>query len=99
MTFRVKLHGQIRKAAGLEEIEIPSTANTVGELLEELVRKLNPDVSRYMFDPRTSEMSPALVLLVNGHSVKMLEGLRTRLVERDSVTIDSVDVIEMVGGG
>jgi len=38
-------------------------------------------------------------MLVNGHSVKMLEGLRTPLLEHDMVTIDSVDVLEIVGGG
>ena len=44
-------------------------------------------------------MSPSLILLVNGHSVKMLEGLNTPLLEKDAITIDSVDIMEIVGGG
>jgi hypothetical protein len=44
-------------------------------------------------------LSPSLILLVNGHSVKMLEGLNTPLLEKDAITIDSVDIMEIVGGG
>jgi molybdopterin converting factor small subunit len=95
----VKLHGRFRTAVGSEEIDVGSKVQTVGELLEELSSRLGPDTSRYLFDPGTSEMSPTLVLLVNGHSVKMLDGLRTRLAEADTVTVDSVDIIEVVGGG
>jgi len=99
LPIKVKLHGRIRTAVVSDEIELPGAVNTAGELLEGLVRKLGPDVSRYIFDPGTNEMSPTLVLLVNGHSIKMLEGLRTTLVERDTVSIDSVDIMEIVGGG
>jgi len=95
----VKLHGRVRAAAGTDEIELPHTVKTAGELLEELMRRLGPGFSRYIFDPGTHEISPTLVLLVNGHSIKMLEGLSTTLVERDTVTIDSVDIMEIVGGG
>jgi molybdopterin converting factor small subunit len=99
MPVLVKLHGRVRTAAGSDEIVLPGTVKSVGDLLEELMRRLGPDFSRYLFDPGTKEMSPSLVLLVNGHSVKMLDGLNTPLVERDTITIDSVDIIEIVGGG
>lgn len=99
LPIKVKLHGRLRTAAGSEEVLLQGKLNTAGELLEELMRRLGPDVSRHIFDPGTQEMSPTLVLLVNGHSIKMLEGLKTRLVESDAVTIDSVDIMEIVGGG
>jgi molybdopterin converting factor small subunit len=99
LSVKVKLHGRLSRAAGSEEIELPSTVNTVGDLLEELVHRLGPNGGRYVFEPGTNEISPTLVLLVNGHSVKMLEGLRTPLVEQDLVTVDSVDIMEIVGGG
>lgn len=99
MAIRVKLHGRVRTAAGSDEIEVAETVKTVGDLLEELTRRIGPDFSRYIFDPGTKEMSANLIMLVNGHSVKMLEGLRTPLLEHDMVTIDSVDVLEIVGGG
>jgi molybdopterin converting factor small subunit len=99
MSILVKLHGRLRIAAGADEIEIPEKARNVGDLLEELTRRLGPEVRRYIFDPGTKELSPSLIVLVNGHSVKMLEGLNTRLLEKDAITIDSVDIMEIVGGG
>lgn len=86
-------------AAGSDEIQLPGTVRNVGDLLEELTRRLGPEVRRYVFDRGTEELSPSLVVLVNGHSVRMLEGLNTPLLEKDDVTIDSVDIMEIVGGG
>jgi molybdopterin converting factor small subunit len=99
MSIRVKLHGRLRMAAGSDEVEIPEKVRNVGDLLEELTHRLGPEVRGYMFDPGTKELSPSLVVLVNGHSVKMLEGLNTPLFEKDAITIDSVDIMEIVGGG
>jgi molybdopterin converting factor small subunit len=99
MPIRVKLHGRIRTAAGSDEIELPSAVKSVSDLIEELMRKLGPDGDCYIFDPGTKEMRQSLVLLVNGHSVRMLEGLSTPLVEGDNVTVESIDFIEIVGGG
>jgi molybdopterin converting factor small subunit len=99
MGLRVKLHGRFRMAAGTDEIEVPNTVGNIAELLEQLTNKLGLDVRNYMFEAGTGELSPRLIILVNGHSVKMLDGLRTHLAERDSITIDSVDIMEVVGGG
>jgi molybdopterin converting factor small subunit len=86
-------------AAGSDQIELPETLKNVGELLEELIRRAGPEARQYVFDPGTKELSPSLIMLVNGHSIRMLEGLNTPLLEKDAVTIDSVDIMEIVGGG
>lgn len=99
MPIKVKLHGRFRMAAGTDEIEVPDTVRNVGHLLEQLTRRFGSDVRNYMFEEGTKELSPRLIFLVNGHSVRMLEGLRTPLIGRDSIMIDSVDIIEVVGGG
>jgi len=99
MPVRVKLHGRLRMAAGSDEIELPVTVRNVGDVLDELIRKVGPEVRQYIFDPGTKELSPSLIMLVNGHSIRMLEGLSTPLLEKDLVTIDSVDIMEIVGGG
>jgi len=99
MPIRVKLHGRLRIAAGLDQMDLPETLKNVGELLEELIRRAGPQARQYVFDPGTKELSPSLIMLVNGHSVRMLEGLSTPLLEKDTVTIDSVDIMEIVGGG
>jgi len=99
MSILVKLHGRLRMAVGADEVEISEKARNVGDLLEELTRRFGPEVRRHIFDPGTKELSPSLIVLVNGHSVKMLEGLNTRLLEKDAITIDNVDIMEIVGGG
>jgi molybdopterin converting factor small subunit len=99
MPIRVKLHGRIRIAVGSDQIELPETLTNVGELLEELIRRTGPEARRYVFDPGTKEPSPSLIMLVNGHSIRMLEGLNTPLLEKDTVSIDTVDIMEIVGGG
>ena len=99
MPIRVKLHGRLSITAGSDEIEIPEKVRNVGDLLDVLMQKLGPEARKYIFDPGTRELSPSLILLVNGHSVKMLEGLNTPLLEKDAIMIDSVDIMEIVGGG
>lgn len=99
MPIRVKLHGRLRMAAGTDQIELPVTVKNVGDLLEELVQRAGPETRQYIFDPGTKELSPSLIMLVNGHSIRMLEGLSTPLLEKDTVSIDSVDIMEIVGGG
>jgi molybdopterin converting factor small subunit len=85
--------------AGSDQIHVAETVTSVGGLLEELTKRLGPEARRYIFDPGTKELSPTLIVLVNGHSVRMLEGLNTPLLEKDAITVDSVDIMEIVGGG
>lgn len=99
MPICVKLHGRLRMAAGSDEVEIPEKVRNVGDLLEELAQRFGPEVRAYVFDPGTKELNPSLIVLVNGHSVKMLQGLNTPLLEKDAIMIDSVDIMEIVGGG
>lgn len=85
--------------AGSDELEISDEVRNVSDLLEQLTRRLGPDVRDYMFEKGSEELSPRLIVLVNGHSVRMLQGLKTSLAIRDTVTLDSVDIMEVVGGG
>jgi len=86
-------------AAGTDQIELPETVKNVGDLLEALIQRTGPQARQYVYDPGTRELSPSLIMLVNGHSIKMLEGLDTPLLDKDTVTVDSVDIMEIVGGG
>jgi molybdopterin converting factor small subunit len=86
-------------AARSDQIELTETVKNVGDVLDELVRIVGPEVRPYIFERGTRELSPSLIMLVNGHSIRMLEGLDTPLLEKDAITIDSVDIMEIVGGG
>jgi len=98
-TIRVRLHGRPRATAGVEEIEINQSVQTFRELLNVLTQMLGKGFGSHLFERDTSNVGSNIILLVNGHSIKMLEGLETPLVDKDTVTIDSVDILEIVGGG
>jgi molybdopterin converting factor small subunit len=97
--MRVKLHGRFRMIARSEEIEVPDNVKNVGDLLEQLTRRLGSDIRSYLFETGSDELSPRVIVLVNGHSIRMLDGLKTPLAGQDTITIDSVDIMEVVGGG
>jgi len=99
LVIRVRLHGKPRMIAGLEEVEVSKPVRTVRDLLEELALMLGKDFGSYLLDPSVRAVGSSVILLVNGHSIKMLEGLETTLLDKDTVTIDSVDILEIVGGG
>ncbi len=99
MAIRVKLHGRLRMVAESDRIDLTETVRNVGDLLDALIRRIGEEAEKYIFDPGSRELSPSLILLVNGHSIRMLDGLNTQLTEKDDVTIDSVDIMEIVGGG
>lgn len=91
--------GALRQAAGCESIQLSETPKTVGELLDLLAEKLGEKFRERVYDSREKALKTALVLLVNGHSIKMLKGLDTPLAAGDSVTFDTVEIVEIVGGG
>jgi molybdopterin converting factor small subunit len=97
--IRVRFHGRPRANAGLEEVEVTRPVRTFRDLLDALDHMLGEGFSRHLFDPGTRTFNSNVILLVNGHSIKMLEGLETPLLDKDTVTIDSVDILEIVGGG
>ena len=99
MGIAVKLHGRPRVIAGVEEIEIKQSVGTIRDLLGALTKMLGEGFRNYLLDRYTSNANSNVILLVNGHSIKMLEGLETPLLDKDTVTIDSVDILEIVGGG
>lgn len=98
MTVRVKVHGRFRAAANSDELSIDRPVKNVDELLRELIRELGPRVSAYIFDS-SGKLGQSLVVFINGQSIRMAEGLNTPLSKGDNVTIDSIDMLEIAGGG
>jgi molybdopterin converting factor small subunit len=97
--IEVRLHGRPRVIAGVEEIEVKQSVRTFRDLLDALTQMLGEEFGNHLFDRGTGNAKSDVILLVNGHSIKMLEGLETSLLDKDTVTIDSVDILEIVGGG
>jgi hypothetical protein len=38
-------------------------------------------------------------MLVNGHSIRLLHGLKTHLYGNNDIVIDNIDILETEGGG
>lgn len=99
MAIRVRLHGRFADAAHTHQLDITAPLQTVGDLLNELVQRYGPRLHDLLFDPRTRQLNPTTILLVDGHSIRLLHGLHTPLLPHTTVTLDTIDVLETVGGG
>lgn len=99
MGVRVKLYSRLREAGGVDEIVLEETPSTVGELVETLAKKLGDEFRKMVYGEDGKTLRGNIMLLVNGHSVRLLKGLETPLREDDSVSLDVIDVMEIVGGG
>ncbi len=89
--------GRIAKEIGQNKIRIHIKGNTVGDLLDQLCR-LFPNLSPIIFNS-SGEISFQVNILVNGHSVRLLQGRNTLLSSSDQIKIDRIDILETVGGG
>lgn len=67
---------------------------TVEKVLKRLVELYGKDFVEYIYDRETGEIQSYLTLLVNGRSIAALDGMRTRLADRDVLAI-----LPPVGGG
>ena len=99
MTVTVKLYGRIRDYLGASEIGVDEDIRTVGELVDLLNVKSGNKLSDFFFDPGTREIRPSFVMLVNGHSIRLLQGLKTKLYGNNDIVIDNIDIMETEGGG
>lgn len=99
MPVKVLLHSRIRDVAGQRDIMLDRPPGTVGDLVRELARRFGPGFSQLVFKQNSSSLQDNVVILVNGHSIKMLQGMETRIAAGDRVLADTLDILEVVGGG
>ena len=99
MTIRVKLYSRLRDVSGVGEIELDKVPETVNELLSELSKRFGEKFEKIIYEERKKNVRDRVMILVNGHSIRLLKGLGTPLREDDSISIDTIDVMEIVGGG
>jgi molybdopterin converting factor small subunit len=99
LAITVKLYGRIRDYLEAPEISIEDDVGTVGELVDILNARSGNKLSEFFFDPGTREIRPSFVMLVNGHSIRLLQGLKTKLYGSNDLVIDNIDILETEGGG
>ncbi len=88
----VKFFADIRELAGGDETQWDQPADTVGGLLKGMAARYGPAFQRRLFDD--GQLSPTIIVIVNGQDIRHLAGAATPLHSNDTV-----DIFPMVAGG
>ncbi len=101
MKVKVRLHGRVRDLIGHDYIEVEGDVIKVRDVVNALIKALGPKASELGLREPEDIVRPRVrvVLLINGFSVKMLGGLDVSLGQGDKVYAESIDVLEIQGGG
>jgi len=97
LNVSVRFFGSLRALVGkkVECVKFEDREEaTVEKVLKRLSEIYGKDFTEYVFDRRTGEIQSHLLLLVNGRSITVLDGLETRLIDGDVLAI-----LPPVGGG
>lgn len=85
MSVKVKFFANFREIIGQKEIT--SSADTVQELLDEIVKE-HEDIGNELYaNKETGELNEFVNVMVNGRRIEMLEGMNTVLKDEDTVAI------------
>jgi len=75
----------LREITGLSKQTWNSSVETIGDLLREVCSRYGPNFKRWVLEEDGS-LGQMCIILVNGHDVRELNGLATRLHPEDSIS-------------
>jgi len=101
LKVRIRLHGRVRDLVGRDYVEVEGDVIKVKDVVNALIKALGPKAGELGLREPEDIVRPRVrvVLLINGFSVKMLGSLDVPLGQGDNVYAESVDVLEIQGGG
>ena len=95
MKVRVRYFTTLRELAGFSEEELEvGDVSTLTDLVRRIAEKYGEEASSYLYVDETGNIDPTMQFLVNGVSIRSLQGFKTRLADGDIVA-----VIPPIGGG
>ena len=97
MNVSVRFFASLRELVGkkVECVEFKDSEEaTVEKVLKRLSEIYGKGFVEYVFDGRTGEIQGYLLLLVNGRSITVLDGVKTKFLDGDVLAI-----LPPVGGG
>jgi len=83
--IKIRLLGIFKRAYGTGEVSLETEE---GESLREVVQKLtefSPKLGSVLIDSELGDPRPNAVILVNGREVSVLNGLETKVNDRDEI--------------
>jgi MoaD family protein len=87
MKFKIKVFATIREIMKTREIELESDNKiTVHDAIKLLTNKYGEKLANHLLD-KNGKPKPAFILMVNGISIKELEGLETPLKDGDVLAV------------
>jgi len=94
LKIKVRYFTTLRELARTTEEEIEmENGTTLGDLLEKIVLKYGEAAFNYLYD-KSGAIDPSIQFLVNGVSIRNLQGIRTELKDGNVVAI-----VPPIGGG
>lgn len=83
MPAKVKLFGKFQKILDTPKLE--TSANTIQELIEELIEK-NQEVEEKLIDDE-GNINQEITILLNGKEIKNKQGPQTKIKDEDSIMV------------
>ncbi|MFW9928909.1 MAG: MoaD/ThiS family protein, partial [Candidatus Thorarchaeota archaeon] len=94
------LHGSLSHLVGKKELTIPYEANITVKQITDRIIEIVPQIEPHLLNKDKTNLLPWIVIAINGHSIKLLQGLNTQIEHNsDEIRIERVDFIHQVGGG
>ena len=84
MGITVKFFANFREAVGVGKIEVKE-AKDVSALFQELIAKFGHKLSEQLYEGKS--LRDTVIVLVNGKTISLLDGLCTKLNDGDEVAI------------
>lgn len=95
LKIKVRYFTTLRELARTREEEMEMENGTLlSDLLEKIVLKYGEAAFNYLYDRKSGIIDPSIQFLVNGVSIRNLQGIRTELRDGNVVAI-----IPPIGGG
>jgi molybdopterin synthase sulfur carrier subunit len=84
----VKFYGVFRKASGKQKVNYRTTEiKTLTQVLEDLTSELPKEFRATLIDPVLGDPTPNALIMINGKEISALNGMETRLKDRDEITV------------
>jgi len=95
LKIKVRYFTTLRELARTMEEEIEmENGTTLVDLLGKIVLKYGEAAFNYLYDRKSGAIDPSIQFLVNGMSIRSLQGIRTELKDGNIVAI-----VPPIGGG